>query len=31
MGIRKGQFSSAANVSLRFKLDNEWQFDQVVH
>lgn len=31
MGIRHGEFTPATNPVFRFKLDNEWQFDQIVH
>ena len=31
MGIRHGEFTSAANTVFRFKLENEWQFDQIIH
>ena len=31
MGIRHGQFSQSATPVFRFKLDGEWQVDQIVH
>jgi len=31
MGIRHGQFDLTVNPVFRFKLDQEWQVDQVVH
>jgi len=31
MGIRHGQFDSSATPVFRFKLDNEWALDQIVH
>jgi hypothetical protein len=31
MGIRHGQFDSSTNPVFRFKLDEEWLADQVVH
>jgi hypothetical protein len=31
MGIRHGRFDQSANPVFRFKLDNEWLVDQVVH
>lgn len=31
MGIRHGQFTTATSPVFRFKLDNEWMVDQIVH
>jgi hypothetical protein len=31
MGIRHGQFTPSTSPVFRFKLDNDWQFDQIVH
>jgi hypothetical protein len=31
MGIRHGQFDPTANPVFRFKLDRDWQVDQVIH
>jgi len=31
MGIRHGQFDLTVNPVFRFKMDQEWQLDQVVH
>jgi hypothetical protein len=31
MGVRHGRFDQSANPVFRFKLDNEWLVDQVIH
>jgi len=31
MGIRHGEFTASTNTVFRFKLENEWQFDQIIH
>jgi hypothetical protein len=31
MGIRHGEFTAATNTVFRFRLENEWQFDQIIH
>jgi len=31
MGIRHGQFTASANPVFRFKMDNDWVFDRLVH
>ena len=31
MGLKKGMFSQDANPILRFRLDNSWQLDRIVH
>jgi len=31
MGIRHGEFTASASTNFRFKLENEWQFDQIIH
>jgi hypothetical protein len=31
MGIRHGEFTASASTLFRFKLENEWQFDQIIH
>jgi len=31
MGIRHGEFTASTNTVFRFKLENEWQFDQILH
>ena len=31
MGVRRGRFDQSANPVFRFKLDNEWLVDQVIH
>ena len=31
MGIRHGEFTAATSTVFRFKLENEWQFDQIIH
>ena len=31
MGIRHGEFTASTSTVFRFKLENEWQFDQIIH
>ena len=31
MGIRHGEFTSSTSTVFRFRLENEWQFDQIIH
>ena len=31
MGIRRGEFNASTSPVFRFKLENEWQFDQIIH
>jgi hypothetical protein len=31
MGVRKGQFTETASAKLRFRMDDNWVYDQIVH
>jgi hypothetical protein len=31
MGVKRGKFTATTDAALRFRLDNDWVYDQIVH